>query len=142
MPKPPSPQTVFVRKHPNAKPAEIVALAKKAGLPLDEAKVVKVREYDRGRARIAKQRAAKPAAPVSAGKAAKGVKRAARSAKRTRTAAVAPKVAALVAKPAAPAAKPTASPERELRRIVLELGLVRSAAILADVRARVLAALG
>jgi hypothetical protein len=61
MPKPPSPETTFVRQHATKKPAEIVALAKAAGIVIDEVKVTRVRDYDRAQdAKRAKKGTAGP----------------------------------------------------------------------------------
>lgn len=120
MAKAPSKETNFIRQHPTKRPAEVVVLAAKAGLKIDAQKVYNVRKSDRV---LAKARGAAKGSPVRTARKASAMRRSA------------PKAAA----PAGPF--PAASAERELRRIVLELGLLRAGAILADVRARVLAAL-
>lgn len=144
MPKPPSPETVFVRQHSTKSPKEIVEAAKKAGLAIDEVKVGKVRDYDKVRARLksksGKAAPDKPAPMVKRAEVAKPTAPAVKATKPARVKATPKKttVAAPAPKAAAPAASSSeANLERDLRAIAVELGLTRAERILAEFRARI-----
>jgi len=101
-------KSTFIRQHPDLSVEELIAKAKEAGITITSNLVYKVR----GRA---KAKAANAAAPAKRGRAARGV--------------TAREVAAVVGK------RPTRSKEAEaaFRKLVLELGLQRSKALLAEV---------
>ncbi len=148
MSRPPSPATIFIRKHPTLPAAEVVALATKAGIATHTGQVNKVRDRDRERAKkqgkepppkvirasakaaLARPAPAKPAPAKPAPAKPAPVKPAPVKAARAKPAPAKPA-------PAKPASTSAGSLESQLRSIALEMGLRNAEATLADIRAQV-----
>ncbi len=135
MARPKSKLTLFIESTPLSTPtAEVVARAKAEGYQTSESNVQRVRQVMRKSS--AAPSISKPAAKSAKAKPAPTRKAKAKKSKRAKPMATKPVVAPRSpAAPAAPAPAPAAN-VAALRKLVLELGLRTSEAVLKDLRAR------